>query len=333
MAPKGNKRIVTTKQNNASVQEHGQDAAIDYATVQSDEVEALRAIFMEDFEEVAVENAWNKTREHRFKLKVGAFSDSKSMIVLSVRLTATYPKTAPLLEATGLESFHERTQARVRHVIAERPKLLLGEVMIHAITSEIQEILEDAVQARQQGALPSLDDERVNAEEVAQALAMQAEATQKKVQQEAEQEEQRVLDQMVKEELTRREHRKTKQASSAGETALIRADEETIAFDQSSLLSAHQQDLPFSSVIIVSKDGPNSVAKPLTPSTSQAPLVAILTRRLRSIERHDIEEVESLLERWRKLHHRTIQRLYLFRLDRHQNQYCAYRWQLGIVAD
>lgn len=322
MAPKKNKKTIQPKQTQTlRAHESGEDAAIDYAAVQDDEIEALKAIFMEDFEEIAAEKAWNKTTEHRFKLKIGAFSDTESAIDLSVRLTATYPKTVPLLHVSGLDAFHERTQTRVQQVLTQKPKQLVGEVMIHALATEIQEILEDAVQARQQGTLPSLDDERANAEEAALLLAKQAEETQKKLVREAQEEERRVLDQMVEEELGRREKRKTKHASDIIDIVPKQTAEEVLQFDQTSTCLADNQEAKFSAVSIVSRTRTFSIAKPITAATTPAHLVAIHIRTLRSSNRADVEEVESTLDRVRRLRHRNVQRLHLFRLDRQVDKY------------
>ncbi|TKA68311.1 hypothetical protein B0A55_08606 [Friedmanniomyces simplex] len=182
--------------------------AINYGEVQDEEIEVLKAIYMDDYEEVEVKGAWSKTADRSFKLTLRAFSDQDSLALLSVRLTATYPKTSPLLDVSGVEIFHERTQKRIRNIVANRPKQLLGEVMIHAIASEIQEALEGAVSARQQGALPSLEDERASAEEVAAALAQEAEEIEARRLREAQEEEDRVLKQMLDDEVSRREKRK-----------------------------------------------------------------------------------------------------------------------------
>ena len=105
MAPKphGNKKAPATP----NVQKHAQpvDQAgappINYAEVQAEEVEVLQAIFMEDYEEVETKSAWSKTTDLRFKLKLRAYSDAESFVVLTAQLTATYPKSAPLLEISS----------------------------------------------------------------------------------------------------------------------------------------------------------------------------------------------------------------------------------------
>lgn len=182
--------------------------AINYKEVQDEEIEVLRAIFMDDYEEVETKSAWSKTSDRCFKLNIKAFSDDESAVSLIVTLTATYPRTAPLLSVAGVERYHERTRKRIRNVIQTKPPQFLGEVMVHAIATDIQEALEDAVQARQNGTLPSLEDERVNHEEQATNLAKEAEEQEARRIREAAEEEDRVLSAMINEEISRREKRK-----------------------------------------------------------------------------------------------------------------------------
>lgn len=204
MAPKSPWKKTTV--NTANVQKAAGVAdaaspAINYGEVQAEEIEALRAIFMEDYEEVAVKGAWSKTADRSFTLKLRPYSldlaKPEDFVVLAGKITATYPKSVPLLDIQGLESFHERTQEKIRYIVEVRPKQLLGDVMIHTIASEIQDALEDAVSARVQGALPSLQEERASAETVAFNLAKEAEEAEAKRLQKAQEEEERVLEQMV----------------------------------------------------------------------------------------------------------------------------------------
>lgn len=211
MAPKSpwnKKATVTTNLQRSTKTDNIGSHALDYGEVQNDEIEALQAIY-EDFEAVEVKGAWSKTTDRSFRLKLRPSSDKDNYVTLSVRLTATYPKTTPLLEVQGLQNYHERTQRRIQNILEKRPRQLLGEPMISVVADEIEEALEDAIQARQQGTLPSLEDERASAEEVTSALAKQAEEAEIRRLQEAQQEEDRMLKQMVNEEINRREKRKS----------------------------------------------------------------------------------------------------------------------------
>ncbi|KAK3113909.1 eukaryotic translation initiation factor 2-alpha kinase [Teratosphaeriaceae sp. CCFEE 6253] len=289
--------------------------AIKYGEVQDEEIEVLKAIYMDDYEEVEVKGAWSKTTDRSFKLRLRAFSDQESLVVLSIKLTATYPKTLPLLDVAGVESYHERTQQRVRNIIANRPKQLLGEVMIHAIGSEIQDALEDAVTARQQGTLPSLEDERASAEEVATALAKEAEVADARRQQEAQAEEERAMEQLVANELNRTERRKPAKSSAP----VVETSDDVVSFDQPASLQAGSETIQFSSVTLIgsmetSRDQQLHLAKPQADGP-QVPLVAV-KRLTMNKARDEIMQIESFLEAVRNVRHPGILGLLAYRIDK-----------------
>lgn len=246
MAPKPSPWKKPAKQNVQQSAVELAAAAINYGEVQTEEIEVLQAIYMEDFEEVKVKNAWSKTTDRSFKLRLRSFSDPNSLVDLSVKLTATYPKTIPLLDVSGLEAYHERTQSRIRNIVTKRPKQLLGEVMIHVVASEIQEALEDALTARQQGTLPSLEEERASAEETAAELAREAEEAEERRLREAQEEEDRVLKQMVDEEVSRRDRRKSSKAP------LPPPSEDAVVFDLPAVLNVGAETLQFNTVALLS---------------------------------------------------------------------------------
>lgn len=294
--------------------------SIDYEAVQQDEVEALQAIFMDDFEHVEVESAWSKTSERRFKLRIAAFDDPESYFILSVRLTATYPRSLPLLEASGLEKFHERTRDRISAIIRDRPKQLLGDVMIHAIATDIQEALEDAVQARQQGTLPSLNDERANAEEVATAIAKQAEDAEALRLKEAEEEEQRVLSQMVKEELSRRDRRKNARSTENADELPSAVSERMIRFEEAAPIVVGREEASFKDVSIISNIEGGLVGKPQLNISTTAPLLAI-RQYIVDGKREALTELEAVLNQVRALRHQSISSLYQYRFDKNGDVY------------
>ncbi|WPG97933.1 Serine/threonine-protein kinase [Acrodontium crateriforme] len=294
--------------------------AINYAEVQDEEVEVLKAIYMEDFEDVEIKNAWSKTTDRSFKLKLRAFSEETSFVMLSVMLTASYPKSAPVLDISGVERYHERTQKRIRNVIHNRPKQLLGEVMIHAIATEIQEALEDAVLARQQGTLPSLEEERASAEEIATALAKEAEEAEVQRAREAEAEENRVLKQMVDEEVSRRDRRKSMKVVASPATASAASGPEIIYFDQPAVVQVENESMPFNAVDLLNvifrrRDETVHLAKPQIEGTSIVPLVTVKRLNMEK-SRNEVMEIESTLEQVCKLRNDNILNLLAYRVDR-----------------
>ncbi|KAK1074395.1 eukaryotic translation initiation factor 2-alpha kinase [Friedmanniomyces endolithicus] len=314
MAPKSPWKNNHTKASAQPAAATGQaKTAINYGEAQDEEIEVLRAIYMDDYEDVEIKGAWSKTADRSFKLLLRAFSDQKSLAVLSVRLTATYPKTLPLLEISGIEGYHDRTQNRIRIIVADRPKKLLGEVMIHAIASEIQEALEDAVIARQQGTLPSLEDERASADEVVAALAQEAEESEARRMREAQEEEDRVLKQMLDDEVSRREKRNPAKAP------VVKTSDDIVSFDQPATISDGNEKVQFSSVTLISllkvkRDEQHHLGRPRTDRPF-VPLVAV-KRSTISRDRDDIMQIESFLEAVRNARHPGILGLLAYRVDR-----------------
>ncbi|KAK7531285.1 kinase-like protein [Phyllosticta citribraziliensis] len=186
-------------------------AAATYAQAQDDEIEALKAIYMEDYEPVETKGAWSKATERAFKLSLKAYSDPETLVVLSVRLTTTYPKSVPLLSVEKTAGLRPKHLKEVEKIIKTRPKELLGEVMIYEISIAIQDVLEDAVAARQQDdAMPSLEEERAVHEAAAEQLSKKQEEEESKKREEEKAEEDRMLKQMVDEEMSRRKEHKRK---------------------------------------------------------------------------------------------------------------------------
>ncbi|KAK5680843.1 eukaryotic translation initiation factor 2-alpha kinase [Elasticomyces elasticus] len=303
------------KNNKTDTQQGGANAqpAINYGEVQDEEIEVLKAIYMDDYEEVEIKGAWSKTTDRSFKLKLRAFSDQESLAVLSVRLTATYPKSAPLLEVTGLETYHERTQNRVRNIVAKRPSQLLGEVMIHVIASEIQDALEDAVTARQQGTLPSLEEERASAEEIAAALAKDAEEAEAQRAREAEAELERSTQELVNAELSRREKRRPVKLP------VVDTSDHLVTFDQPAVVLEGNETHSFTSVTLLSpletRSGEQLHLARAQSSGHSTPLVAVKRLTVQK-SREEILQIEDFLTTVRKVRHDGILGLLAYRIDK-----------------
>jgi translation initiation factor 2-alpha kinase 4 len=183
----------------------------DYEQTQNDELEALRAIYMEDFQEVETKSAWSKHSDRAFRIRLRSMSDNEVSIVLSVKLTATYPKTVPSVTLQEPVGIRTKTQKSLEKLLKTKPKELLGEVMIYEIATAVQDLLEDEAQFKAKGeALPSLEQERVVQEAVTTKLAKQQEEEQLRRKKEEKAEEDRVLQQMVEDEMNRRRDMKRK---------------------------------------------------------------------------------------------------------------------------
>ncbi|KAL7276889.1 eukaryotic translation initiation factor 2-alpha kinase [Rhizina undulata] len=182
-------------------------AHTDYENIQKDEVEALKSIFMEDYEHVEKAGAWNKSNI-AFKLHLKASSDEDLSCVLSVILPATYPKTAPDLRLIAPKPLRPHHMEILEAIVKDSPAKLLGQEMIFEIATSVQDALENIVQSKLADKdKPSLDQERA-----IKALAAKRQAEEKQQQtrlkEESEaQERQRILEKEIEEELKRqKEH-------------------------------------------------------------------------------------------------------------------------------
>lgn len=287
---------------------------IDYSAVQDDEIAVLEAIYGEDFQDHTATNAWGATTEHSFKLVLRPHSESDTFITLLIKFTATYPRTPPQIQIQGSENFHERTQARLRNVVSLYTKQDSDEPVINTIAEDMREALEDAVLARQQGTLPSLEDERANASEAARAkveAANEAEALRRR---EAEEEEERTLKHLLDEELKRQKRKSVKPAIERRNS--INADSGTISFDEAGSIKVGNETQSFTKVTCTGLLSKNRTYLG-TPhvSTSTKPLVAIKRRALEK-DRSEIIALESVLKAAVLLSHANLLNVLAYRVNK-----------------
>lgn len=97
-------------------------------------------------------------------------------MTLAVTMTATYPKTEPILKLKNDGELTEGTRFKIQKILENKPKELVAEdqpqAMIMEIVSACSEVLEDAAQAKAAGKeLPSLEEERAAHAAIANKLA------------------------------------------------------------------------------------------------------------------------------------------------------------------
>lgn len=324
--------------------------SINYAEVQAEEIDVLQAIYMEDYEDVKVKSAWSKSSDRAFKLKLKAFSDESTFVVLSAKLTATYPKSAPVLQIEGLDKLQVPARKRVLDIVKTRPLEMAGEVMIHAIAADIQDALEDAVQSREQGVLPSLEDERMNQEAAAFEQAKEAEEDEAKRVQAAQAEEDRMLQQMVQDEVDRREaKRRNRSAQTQARSSPHPSadDDHAIDFEQDIALSPGADSTPFSSVTLISPISSKGqtgvfVAQPKFSRGSAISQALLAVRRLNlKIVHGDITSknhllaLEEELEALRILRQPNIVNVYAFKVEKMESKDGGLDqdWNVSILTD
>ncbi|KAJ4353741.1 eukaryotic translation initiation factor 2-alpha kinase [Didymosphaeria variabile] len=173
---------------------------------QEDEREVLKAIFMDDYQEVEAKGSWGKTTDRVLRLKLRAFSNEDISCTLCAKITATYPKSLPILTLEDTGHLRLKTLQALQATLKKRPRELVGEVMLHDIATSIQDILEDEIAVRENdGTFANLEAERAVQEAAAVELAKQHEEELQKKRNEAKAEEDRALQQMVNDEMRRKE--------------------------------------------------------------------------------------------------------------------------------
>lgn len=201
------------------------------AQAQEDEREVLKAIFMDDYQEVEAKGSWGvctrplsmrlaicahvalrvltqsqKTTDRVLRLKLRAFSNDSISCTLCAMITATYPKSLPILNLEDTAHLRLKTLQTLQAMLKRRPKELVGEVMLHDIATSIQDILEDEIAVRENdGTFENLEAERAVQEAAAVELAKQHEEELQKKRNEEKAEEDRALQQMVNDEVRRKE--------------------------------------------------------------------------------------------------------------------------------
>ncbi|KAG9553826.1 Serine/threonine-protein kinase, partial [Aureobasidium melanogenum] len=306
----------------------------------------------EDYEEVKLKSAWSKSSDRAFNLKLKAFSDESTFVVLSVKLTATYPKSAPVLQIEGLDKLQAQAKKRLQDIVKTRPAEMAGEVMIHAIASDIQDALEDAVQAREQGVLPSLDVERINQEAAAFDQAKEAEQDEAKRVQAAQDEEERMLQKMVQDEVERRESKRRDRSSrtqtaSSPHPSTDDGDQNTINFDQDVALGPDVESAPFNSVALIAtitSKGQMGIyaAQPkfLRGSFMSPTMLAVRRLSLKivhgdAVSKNHLLALEEELEALKVLRQPNIVNVYAFKVAKPQGKDGGLNqdWEVSVLSD
>src|SRR6266480_853940 len=121
MAPKkknaASKPARPTDKQNESLPSPG--GTTEYVQAQDDEIEALKAIYMDDYEHVETKAAWNKT-DRAFKLTLKSSSSEDIYAVILVKFTATYPKTLPLISLDSTNNVRVKTKEEIERLLQSK---------------------------------------------------------------------------------------------------------------------------------------------------------------------------------------------------------------------
>ncbi|KAF7593781.1 hypothetical protein BBP40_010837 [Aspergillus hancockii] len=181
-------------------------APTNYEEIHQNEIEALRSIYGDDFEEIAHrQSAWHQSSDVVFKLHLRASSNPEVRLDLLVELPTTYPKTYPNLFLENLDDLRQGARSRIDDILQIKPKSLLGSEMIYEIAVSIQDVLEDVAEAKAQNKdLPSLEEERMEQEAAANQRAELERQEELRKQEAATAEEERALQQLLEDKIRER---------------------------------------------------------------------------------------------------------------------------------
>ncbi|KAL8714288.1 MAG: hypothetical protein Q9225_006603, partial [Loekoesia sp. 1 TL-2023] len=209
-----------------------------YTEIQQDEIEALRSIYMEQFQEEKPKvGAWNKTSDRAFRIILKPTDSVDDGIAFTFRasLPATYPKTLPQLSLDFSEEVRTGTKAKAEEVLRTKPRTLLGSEMIFEITTLLQDILDHAAQDLAQSA-PTLEEERVTQQAVVTQQAQKDQEEKRKLQHQASVEEEKYLAEMVEKQKAQEERRRAKLQAETNQGAHATAMHDLVHFDQSIII-------------------------------------------------------------------------------------------------
>ncbi|KAF2106787.1 kinase-like protein [Lophiotrema nucula] len=310
-----------------------------YAQAQEDELEALKAIYMEDFEEVEAKGAWSKTTDRHLRLKLKAFSNDDISVTLSVKITVSYPRSLPTLTLEDTGSLRQGTLIKLQNLVKSRPKELVGEVMIHDIATGIQDILEDEVAVREnEGTFENLDEERAVQEATAAELAKQHEEELQKKRDEEKAEEDRALQRMVSDEIRRKETmaKGKRRVTSQTPTSYFPDDKANkVSFDRTIVLQDEGESFECTAVegLLPFQNGPvtsNFLVKPV--STTNAVMLVLKRAQVGGSNtqlKKAIMDFEDEMEDIKRLRQSTILSVFDFKIEPTSD----FGWEINVLVE
>ncbi|KAL7625503.1 eukaryotic translation initiation factor 2-alpha kinase [Parahypoxylon ruwenzoriense] len=329
-----------------------------YLDAQKEEIMVLQAIYGDDYiEHKAANAAWQKS-EPSFDIRVKALSDEEVAITLSVVLTATYPKSAPLLSLKDEGALSESTVFKLQKFIETKPKALVAleqsEPMVHELAQGLQDILEDAAQAKAQGLeLPSLEEERTAHEAKIARQAREQQEEEERKRQDAIKEEERVMQDMIQKEVDRqrtkvkesKKRNKPATTNNHSQNSLV-LEAERVEFDQAcEVTDSTGNVLLFNAVTGRSEFRKGQVATtyrvwPDVSGGRNAPSLALKEFDLRSSPKESaqfkkqLQALEAQLESVKKVSHRNVLELLNFRIDRRhgENDSASMSWTARLLT-
>jgi len=135
---------------------------MEYEEIQSNEVEALKAIYAADFTELKGQSVWNKRPSPKFVIRLRPsteYEDSAIVVWLQTTMTETYPKTLPQIEVSKTASLSGRQIETLKQIISETIRALKGSEMVFEVTSNVQTQIDEWARFVAEAA-PNLEEDR-----------------------------------------------------------------------------------------------------------------------------------------------------------------------------
>ncbi|KAI1075292.1 serine/threonine-protein kinase gcn2 [Whalleya microplaca] len=328
-----------------------------YIDAQNEEIMVLQAIYGDDYiEHKAANTAWKKS-EPSFDIRVKALSDEEMAVTLSVVLTATYPRSVPLLSLKDDGALKESTVFKLQKFIEAKPRTLTAqeqpEPMIHELAQGIQDILEDAAQAKAQGRqLPSLEEERAAHEAELARQARELHEVEERKKQDVMKEEERIMQDMIQKEVERQRtkakesKKKNKPLTTSNHLSEDPHSSDIIEFDQScELIDSTGDVLVFNVVVGKTEFRQGQVATtyrvwPDVSSGRHRPSLALKEFEFQSSPqeaaqfKRQLQALEGQLESIKKVSHQNVLQLLNFRIDRDhtENDSASMSWTARLLT-
>lgn len=311
-----------------------------YEELQNNEVVVLQSIYQDDFiEKQGAQVAWQKSQP-AFTIRIRAPSDDSITINLGCTLVATYPKSPPLLTLSEYGTLREATVFKIQKFVETQPEIFAKEEqeMIFRIVEGIQEILQEAAEAKAAGkALPTLEEERAAHEAAMAQQEQERKVLEEKKRLEGAEEEDRVLHGMVEEEIKRkrdkereakRKNRPIGVSFAMPAEAMQEPEVEVISFDQPcSLTDARGHVATFDAVngkeyFIRSPTTTIYEVRPVLPASQRRPRLVLKQVKVQAAGKDDaqfkkqLRALEAQLESMKQVRHQAIIEVLGYRLDR-----------------
>ncbi|KAL8764219.1 MAG: hypothetical protein Q9184_000188 [Pyrenodesmia sp. 2 TL-2023] len=285
-----------------------------YVEIQQDEIEALRSIYMEAFEEE--------------KGRVGAW------------------KTLPKLSLTFSEALPSKLRAEAEHVLKTKPTSMLGSEMMFEITTSLQDLLDRATYCTVQD-VPALNEERANREAVMLQQAQKEQAEKQKEKHQANIDEEQHLAQMLANHKSRGEKRREKLTSGMSKDSDSGPTLDLVQFDQpANLKDPRGIDAVIEAVFckMIFQEGPVTrvwlVRHVSATEGSNIPLVLkechVPTSQSELSLKKQIQGLESKLENLTRLpHHQNVIRPLAFKIERSEASQASQGqgWMISILME